>query len=721
MKKIENKKVKQRILLILLVVLIVILTVIIILFQIKNNKKEDNLVFEKFDSIGGNISENEYYIFGAKRDISFEVEKKDNFSYKIYDNNKKEVLVNTVDKDNILTINSPNNYYNYGEIYYLEIENGTFVNKEYGNAKMIIFSIERPAKQVLELNDGLIKVKEEDVSINGKIIKSKENFKVGDILLVDNDEKLKETYKITKKINNNDYEYQIPDIKEVFNDIDYYGMESINLSTFENDNDFNLLLISILKEKILNGLINTVNANENIEINKPVWNKKDNTLDVKITIDMPNNKEFLANHNSKIDLTLSLAIDLYRNITLDNYDYALRIKYKTKINSNLKHVDNEFNDFYNDIKNVEKIDNYNTTWLEEKYSEIKRDKVSVNKSLGKGIFNTKVPGLYLAIDLGILFDIDTKAIIDSDYNGESVLIIGVNSTLGTYNYHSENSVANINFVGNNKMKMGSNIKTELNFLNLFNLGTNMSCGMNNDGVSTISVDKRDNVVTDVNFIINGAVVTYNTYEYHTNFGEDKILYSNEQKINDFKKEIKLVKKQNEKQDEKKEENTDNNKVTYKYSADKVREMIQKGYDNLNSEEEWEIDMGTLLNDITIQKTINVNKNEFISVADYNHGAIIYTCVYDYVNDTMNCDNFSNAQNYIKGKCDVLYNEYLRYQQTGETEMEDAKEWEDLYGDINACYYDGIPKSEPKNFKSDIKKIIDNVGLTFDDLEVLKVG
>jgi hypothetical protein len=86
---------------------------------------------------------------------------------------------------------------------------------------------------------------------------------------------------------------------------------------------------------------------------------------------------------------------------------------------------------------------------------------------------------------------------------------------------------------------------------------------------------------------------------------------------------------------------------------------------------------------------------------------------------MACENFDNAQSYVKDTCDKMYNDYLTFKETGEVENEDAKEWDNLYSDMEACYYEAIPSTEPVDFKDDIQNILNQVNLTFDDLGVLK--
>ena len=202
-KKIGNNKFNQNLLLIISVVLVIILIITLVLFKIISNQKADK--------------------------------KQDNFSYKIYDQDKKEVWVNTTEEDNILTIKYPDEFYAYGETYYLEIENGKFLDNKYKDFNKIIFSIARPTKQSFTLNDNVINVNIKDITIDGNIIKTNNEYKDDDIILVYDNEEIKKAYKLVKKKDNNQYEYEIPNMKEIFKDIDYYGKEKISLANFQND------------------------------------------------------------------------------------------------------------------------------------------------------------------------------------------------------------------------------------------------------------------------------------------------------------------------------------------------------------------------------------------------------------------------------------------------------------------------------------------------------
>ena len=93
----KGKKVisKKRIILISGILLIIlIIGLCSYLFMKRKPISNDNLVYRDFEPLVSKINDNEYYIFGAKKDISFEVEMYYNFSYKVLYEDNNEITVN---------------------------------------------------------------------------------------------------------------------------------------------------------------------------------------------------------------------------------------------------------------------------------------------------------------------------------------------------------------------------------------------------------------------------------------------------------------------------------------------------------------------------------------------------------------------------------------------------------------------------------------------------
>ena len=694
---------KSSLIIIVVIILLLLLGVTIGLYYLLNEKQEvyEHLIYNEFEMIGGKISNDKYYLLGASNDVTFEVEKDKDFSYQITDDEGNKIDSQLID-GSVSKIKGPATLYKEGKTYHLKIENGKFKNEKYKDIKEIIFKINRPAKQQFSLNENIIKKDIKDVEVNNNYLKTNGDYKENDIIVIYDKEKLISAYKIIKKENDN-YTYSIPKINEVFDDIDYYGKERINLADYQNDKDINLLLTSFIK---------TVYAKEDVTINKPIWHKKDGTLEIGITINTSNKKEFLANHDAKVEFTLVLAIDLYKDITLTHQNYLTVMNYDIKVKNNLNYVNDNYTKLYDTIKLKDNIENYDTKWLEENYSDLKSDTKSINKSLGKITVNTEVPGLYLDIDLGTIIDINSKGYINNLLTGKNTFVIGINDQNELYSDYKFDNKVDLNFIGDEDNKFADIINTKLSFMNIFEMNTKMISGLYTSGKSTIKVNNEDKRQTKIDYDVTGDSGFYATYLVSVNNDQEKVIYNDKNQLMKYEKKVKISSKV--KEEEKKEEE----KPKYKYTADQIKEMLQDGYDKLSEVEAWEEPMGTLTTMVISQKTINTDNNTFTGTWTYDDNKS-YTCTYNYVTNNMSCENFTEAQNYVKATCDNMRNDYLNYLETGEIENEDAKEWENLYSDMNSCYFEAIPSNEPTDFKEDIQKILDEKELTFDDLEVLK--
>jgi hypothetical protein len=361
---------KKRLTIAIIILLLLLLGITIGLYYLinKNDKPVEHLIYDEFETIGGKINETTYYLLGANNDISFDIVKEDNFSYQVTDSEENKIDSQLIgDK-----IKGPATLYEEGKTYHLKINNGKFKDEKYTGIKEIIFKINRPAKQEMVLIDNVIKKNINDIEITEKDIKLDGEHEENSIVVVYDGEKLVSAYKIGKK-ENDKYTYTIPKMEEVFKDIDYYGKERINLADYQNDKSINLLVAS---------LIPTVYAKEDVTIAKPVWNKKDGTLEVGVTIYTTEKKEFLPNHDAKIELTLILSVDLYKDIALNDINYATVINYDIKIKNNLNYANDDYTKLFETIKLKNNIENYDTSWLEKSYNGLDTDKKQINKSFG---------------------------------------------------------------------------------------------------------------------------------------------------------------------------------------------------------------------------------------------------------------------------------------------------------------------------------------------------
>ncbi len=690
---------KKRLTIAIIILLLLLLGITIGLYYLinKNDKPVEHLIYDEFETIGGKINETTYYLLGANNDISFDIVKEDNFSYQVTDSEENKIDSQLIgDK-----IKGPATLYEEGKTYHLKINNGKFKDEKYTSIKEIIFKINRPAKQEMVLIDNVIKKNINDIEITEKDIKLDGEHEENSIVVVYDGEKLVSAYKIGKK-ENDKYTYTIPKMEEVFKDIDYYGKERINLADYQNDKSINLLVAS---------LIPTVYAKEDVTIAKPVWNKKDGTLEVGVTIYTTEKKEFLPNHDAKIELTLILSVDLYKDIALNDINYATVINYDIKIKNNLNYANDDYTKLFETIKLKNNIENYDTSWLEKSYNGLDTDKKQINKSFGKLTVETEIPGLYLDIQLGTLIDINSKGYTNTLLTGKNSFLVGINNNKEIYSTYTFDNKGELNFIGDEDNKIASSINTNLSFMNLFNMNTKMISGMYTNGKSVMKVNNDDKKQTIIDYEINGDGGFF--AKYLVTLEKDSTIYDD--KISLTKYEKKAIISSKVKEEEKKEEEKE--KPTYKYTKEEIREMLQSGYDELDALEAWVTPMGTLTTMVISQKTIDVNNNTFTGTWTYDDN-VSYSCTYNYVTKDMSCEGFSVAQNYVKGTCDNTHEDYLNYLETGEIQNDDAKEWDNLYTDMDSCYYEAISKNEPTNFNEDIQNILTKKELTFEDLGVL---
>ena len=721
--KIRNKRKKKiskkRIILISGILLIIlIIGLCTYLFMKRKPISNDNLVYRDFEPLVSKINDNEYYIFGAKKDISFEVEMYDNFSYKVLDEDNNEITVNEINNDNKVTIKAPNDLYKEGKTYKIEINNGKFTNELYKDGKTIIFNILRASTNTYKLKDNTILLDNSSITVKDNNLVTNNNYKVNDIILTKDNNKLMNGYRIDKINKSGNYQVSIPKLNEIFDDIDYYGMEKVNLAMFATNDELKSYLVATIKNNIINSLVNTVYAKSNVEINGPIWNKSKQTLEFVIKIDTNENSkvfnsDFLKNHKSIIEYNVIISANLYKNVTLDNYDYALEFIYTFNNKVNLNSINNNLNTLNDSIKNNTK--EYDANWLVNDYKNIISDKVDINKSLGNIMVETEVPGLYVLLDEEINFNSDIKAIINASTNGTIKSNVGINSKGITYGNITYIGDGNITMIGDGMIQTGYNSKSSLLFLNMVKLNTDTRYGLYVNGSSNISVNNKQEDEKEFDYQMNANNCIYIKHGINGIIdGKEfsKTIYDEKKELKKYEKKAKFIIK--EEKDTKEKDDGKQNTI----NKDDIRQKIQNGYDEINKNDEWSNGGGTFVVSFNYSKTIDVSKNIFTTTWTYDD-SVSYTCNYDYVNKTMSCSDYDKALAYVKNACNSLYNEYLKYKETGETDNDDAAEWENIYDSLDTCYYEAIPETLPTDFNEDIDKILKQVQLTNDDLLLLK--
>lgn len=711
-KRNENVKINKKVLLIGMVLILLCLILGIIFINKRNDEK--NLVYDNFEPVITKINDDSYYMFGVNKDISFKIEKEDNFSYQLVDSNDKEVDVTVKEEeDNNVTITAPVSLYNEGEEYRLKINNGKFIDDDFGDTKEVIFSVKRAASQTYKLKENVKSVNNKDISIDRDIIKINDNYKENDIIVLYDKKNISMIYKIIKVEDNQEYKVTIPKLDEVFDEFDYYGMEKIDLSNFLINDDIKAYLTGMIKRKIYDSLIDTVYADNNVIIEGPTWNKAEGKLEYSVKIESDKeskifDNDFLKYHKTKLDFTVSISALLYRNINFDNYDMALIINMDINSNIDLINTNDNFNELVKAINDNDK--EYDTDWLLNDYDGVNHDKASFDKTIGEVLVATKIPGLYIKINTGLLVNIDSNANTKANYNQKIRLVGGISKNIGIYgDYYADNN-GNTSALGNSAIDISNITNMNIMFMNNDILKLYISFGFNNNSkieIKSIDGNEKEKIISVDNKVEEGVSGKFNIYSSNSDEDVSKTIFDKRDVVDNDEVHLEFIKKI-------KEEEID----IKKYTASEIREMIKNSFNELNNVIDKSGDAVTL--EYYVDKEIDVDNNTITGIGVYDE-KIRYTCIYNYLDETMKCNNFENVQSYVKNKCDNLYNQYLIFEETGECDDENAEEWEFLYGSLDDCYYETIDKKEPTNYKEDFDKILTNANLSYDDLNVLKEG
>ena len=713
----HHKRVDYKKILIILGIILIIGIICLAIYLLTNRKPtpKENLIYTEFEPLITKLDDETYYIFGAKSNITFEVSPKDNFSYQVLTDDNTEISTIKETKDNKVVILPPSESYTSGKTYTLKITNGTFVDNNFKDAKKIVFNIARPAANKYTLKDNVITVSNPKIE-NNKLTTS-DTYQENDIIAITNDGKLTASYKITKVNDNGTYDLIESKIDEVFANIDYYGMEKLNLSTFATDEALKNYLIGTISKSIISSLFDTVYAKESIEIKEPSWDKKSQSLSFSIIVDAKENTKLfndnlLKNHQTKAELYINVKANLYKNITLTNYDYALSLEYTISNKANLTTTNKQIIELNDNLKNSKK--DYDATWLLTDYSKITNDKLKIEKTLGSIVITTEVPGLTISFAPDFIMNTDLKGIFDGNVSGKMITTMGINDNQGIYGNFAFSGQGDGTTIGDGNITFGFASKTTLDFLNI-KLESTLNSTMYIDSKSTIK--EKENKDDKDSKIVNYEVKADIGYNAVCNINAMKGTEKLTKKIADNKQVLKTYQKQFEftKTKEKKEEKE---QQEFKYTAAEVKQKISTAYDELAANEEWSLRGGSVTVSFSYEKTIDVDNHKLIATWTYDNSAT-YTCSYDYLNKTMSCNNFTATQNYVKSTCDTLYNDYLNYLETGEVDNDDAMEWENLYENVESCYYETIPRTEPTDYKADFDKILNQAKLTEADLAVLK--
>lgn len=469
-----NKKNK----LIILISAIVLVAVIgITIFFVLRNGDEYKLA--DVEPTISTLEDGTYYIFGSPNNQSFEVETKDDFTYKIVDEENNEVKVSTTKKDNKIVINAPEKLYEDGKTYTLTITNGTFTEKELKEATAVSFSIVRKSKQSSELNKDVKSVSSETNEVNeidDKItLTSEETYKTGDIIFIDN----KKAYKVEKE-EDGTYQLSIPTIEEVYKEFDYYGSAYLNLSEFEENEEVEEYLVAYAEENIIDKIIPKVNAASKVEVNYK-WDKKVNGLVATIHAetdpgDKIFNKSFLKHHKLSFDYEVVIKIKANYDIFFDKYDINFTLEVSNTPSFTIKTESETLDKIKDGLKAYTAGENA-LKLLQSDYKAVEKDTKNLKQTVGTVVAPTPVPGLDVIVDIGLIMEADLKANMNATLTNTNTITIGLSNKKGLYGNLKYKNTINASAFGEASMRLGSQVDLGASLLGIVELSGGVKGGI----------------------------------------------------------------------------------------------------------------------------------------------------------------------------------------------------------------------------------------------------
>ena len=486
---------KTKLIILISAIVLVALIGITIFFVLRN---DDEYKLADVEPTISTLEDGTYYIFGSPNNQSFEVEIKDNFTYKVVDEENNEVKVSATEKDNKVVINAPEELYEDGKTYTLTITNGTFTNEELKEATTVSFSVVRKSKQTQELNNNVKTVSSETNKVSetdDKItLTSNETYKKGDIILIDNEN----AYKV-ESVENGTYQLSVPTLEEVYKELDYYGVQVLDLTDFETDENFKEYLENNIEENLLNNIIPEVDAASKINLELKYDKKKEELIAIVKIATSPGDKlfksKFLDNHEFSTTIEIGIKMFLYRDITLYKQDVGLTLNLRTDLGVHVSHpmfreFEKKFEEEFNNDKLID-VRNY--------VKDAKKDEIETEQKIGKMSVPTGIAGLNVIFNAGYLFDINLKTDLNASLENTLDVVIGYSSKKGLYGNANTNPKATSSFLGEGEVKIGFQGEAGVSILNIIDLVGVIEVGGYNKGslniANTVSEESKSIITT----------------------------------------------------------------------------------------------------------------------------------------------------------------------------------------------------------------------------------
>lgn len=427
------------------------------------------------------LEDDTYYIFGATRDQAFDIEKNNNFSYEVVDEENIKYDMEEITKDNIITI-KPKNYFEEGKNYTIKIKNGTFINEELKEASVVVFSVQRKSKQKVEIKDNIIKVNNADITFNDNNTIKLNNVKLkkDDIILIDD----AEAYKIGN-CNNSICDITIPTLDDVYSEFDYYGIDEVNMENFIFNPDFQEYIAYNVKKSFIDKLIPSVKADSKLKAEMQYDNK---TNEVVIKLELyttPGDKlfgsKFLDNHKFSNTYEIRVKLKVYKDIGYVNSDVAIIPTITLKIGVDVEHK--AFKKGLDKLK--ETITKDKLVDITRILTEAEKDTINNNKNIGHLSVPSGIPGLNIIFNGGYLFEVDLKSNLNLNLESKITATVGYSTKKGLYGSINHNESANASFTGEGEIRVGFQGETGVSILNIMDVVGKLKVGGYENGKMSI--------------------------------------------------------------------------------------------------------------------------------------------------------------------------------------------------------------------------------------------
>ena len=498
----KKSKVNKKLLVIISLVVVIMGIVGVFLVSYFSDVKKTKIA--ESEPIISTLEDGTYYMTGVPLNNYFEIETKKEFSYEILDEEDKKIDIIEEKREGKLIIKPNINGWDQGKTYTLKITNGKFVNSELANASVVVFSTIRESSQSYKYNDNVEIVNKEKVKINDNNVKTNKNLKAGEILVVENDEKVVEAaYKITKVNGNDTYDVEVPTLEEVFSELDYYSMEYLDLSGIEVNKELSAYLGNIAKKSVINSLMLDVEAAAKLNVSYPKYNKKTKEVVFGISMDTDPgdkifNKSFLKHHKFSTAYEVGIKVKAYNDLNFPHgwdtgVEFEIRQTIKSGLETNSPTLDKAKNNFSDFVKGKTGVN-----WLSDELYKIKKDDYGFDKEFGELSVPTSIPFVEVLFTTNMLMDFEIKGNIGADLTNTTKASFGYSTKNKFYANATTSNKMSASAMAEGKTRLGITAKAGIEIINIVNLVGTGSTGAYGDyklsANSEVTTDKIVNTL-----------------------------------------------------------------------------------------------------------------------------------------------------------------------------------------------------------------------------------